>query len=185
MNEQNILLDKDIKLYTREVERHCDFALIAYKNIKDTLIAINNNISMDDFKTKMDLVWYSIHSLLISVGDLSKLFWPSKGSKKRGLILKTMFETKDDSPLNSRALRNHFEHYDERLDKGISSKDRVFIDSNIGDINTMFGNRKPKELSRHYDPTTETIYFKGDTFEIKPIIKEVNRLRSLSNKYNP
>ena len=58
-------------------------------------------------------VWSAIQSLLVAVANISKILW--SGSAKRGKDLRTILEISDGSELHQRALRNHFEHYDERL----------------------------------------------------------------------
>ena len=74
----------------------------------------------------------------ISTGNLSKLFWPSNTAgefgNQRGQKLREIFSLEDNSPLNSRTLRNHFEHFDECLDKLVASKENIRADLNIGNI---------------------------------------------------
>ncbi|MFC2004656.1 hypothetical protein ACFLUY_00350 [Chloroflexota bacterium] len=181
MGEEINLTEREIGLYKREVNRQCTFALIAVSNMNDSLKILNERKDMKDFSNIMDTVWYSIHSLLTATGNLSKVLWPpNQKYRQRGQILKEMFSVEDTSPLNSRTLRNHFEHFDERLDRWISSGGKIFADSNIGPINSMIGNLKPEDYLRHYDPITQTVYFKGDIFEIIPIIQEIKVLHKKS-----
>ena len=178
------LTERQIELYKREVNLQCTFALIAVSNIDNSLKILNEQKNMNNFGNIMDFIWYSIHSFLISTGNLSKLFWPSNNAgefgKQRGKKLREIFSLEDNSPLNSRTLRNHFEHFDERLDNLVASRENIFADSNIGQIENMIGNLKPEDYLRHYDPTTKTVYFKGDKFSILPIIKEIIKLQNIS-----
>jgi len=181
MGEEINLTEREIELYKREVNRQCTFALIAVSNIDNSLKILDNPKDIDTFVKTMNFIWYSIHAFLTSTGNLSKLFWPSKNDGKwRGQKLRELFSVEDNSPLNSRTLRNHFEHFDERLDKWVSSRGNIFADSNIGQIENMIGNLKPEDYLRHYDPTTKTVYFKGDRFSILPIIKEISKLQNIS-----
>ena len=183
MGEEINLTEREIELYKREVNRQCTFALIAVSNMDDSLKILNEQKNMNNFGNIMDFIWYSIHSFLISTGNLSKLFWPPKNDYKwRGQKLRAIFSVEDTSPLNSRTLRNHFEHFDERLDTWVSSRENIFADSNIGQIENMIGNLKPEDYLRHYDPTTKTVYFKGDKFSILPIIKEIIKLQNISKR---
>lgn len=173
--------EKEIRIYKWEINKQCTFALTAVSNIEDSLNRLNVGNNMNDFKNNTDTIWYSIHSLLTSTGNLSKLFWPpNKKYSSRGQKLREIFSVEDTSLLNSRQIRNHFEHYDERLDTWILSREKIFADSNIGKIENMISNLKPEDYLRHYDPTTNTVYFKGDKFEIIPIIEEVRELHKKS-----
>jgi len=109
MGEEINLTEREIELYKREVNRQCTFALIAVSNMEDSLKILNEQKNMNNFGNIMDFIWYSIHSFLISTGNLSKLFWPPKNDYKwRGQKLRAIFSVEDTSPLNSRTLRNHF-----------------------------------------------------------------------------
>jgi len=150
-----------LKIFQREVERQCKFAIIAVEQIKAGLA---NNDS--------DLVWYALQNLLVAIGNISKIFWPiNRKYRKRGEELRRSLGIKDDSPLRPRKFRNHFEHFDERLeDWATSSKRHNFIDSNIGPSNMIVG-ADPEDFLRNFDPTTWTLTFRGDKYELKPIIE--------------
>ena len=63
-----------LKIFQREVERQCKFAIIAVEQIKAGLA---NNDS--------DLVWYALQNLLVAIGNISKIFWPiNRKYRKRG-----------------------------------------------------------------------------------------------------
>ncbi len=184
MGEEINLTERQIDLYKKEVNLQYTFALIAVSNIDNSLKMLDNPKDIDTFVKTMNFIFYSIHSFLISTGNLSKLFWPSNNAgefgKQRGKKLREIFSLEDNSPLNSRTLRNHFEHFDERLDNLVASRQNIRADLNIGNIKTFAGNLKPEDYLRHYDPTTKTVYFKGDKFSILPIIKEIIKLQNIS-----
>jgi hypothetical protein len=80
-------------------------------------------------------------------------------------------------------MRNHFEHYDERLDEWwAKSPDH----HNIADMNVMPVGSLPNfdELSmfRQLDPTTMEVVFWGDKFNIAEIVAEASRLLSIVAK---
>ena len=63
----------------------------------------------------------------------------------------------DESPLKSRAFRNHFEHFDERLETwGISQRTHMVVDSNIGTLGSIVGGASAVYV-RNFDPSTETL----------------------------
>ena len=82
----------------------------------------------------------------------------------------------DESALRSRKFRNHFEHYDERLEKWLMSSERHnYIDSNIGPIGSIPG-FVVTDYIRNFDPTTWTLTFRGDRYELAPVLRAVKDL---------
>ena len=157
---------RTLKIFQREVERQCRFAIIAEEQIEEGL-RINDR----------DLVWYAIQSVLIAVGNISKLFWPpdSKRQDKRK-ELKESLGVGDNSPLQPRTFRNHFEHFDERLeDWAVSSGRHNFVDSNIGPPDMITG-IDIQDFLRNFDQNSWTLYFRGDKYELKPIIEFIRDL---------
>lgn len=152
-----------LKIFQREIERQCKFAIIAVEQIKMGLA-----------DTNLDLVWYAIQSFLVAVGNISKVLWPSNPKyQKKGEELRKSLSIKDDSPIRPRNFRNHFEHFDERLENwATSSKRRNFVDSNIGPSNMITG-IDPEDFLRNFDPTSWTLTFRGDKYEFKPIIEAI------------
>jgi hypothetical protein len=148
-----------LKIFQREVERQCRFAIISVEQIE---VGLKNN---------EDLMWYAIQNLLISVGNISKLFWPTRSRyKDRGEELRRSLGIKDNSPLEPRTFRNHFEHFDERLEKWAKSSERHnFNDANIGPPDMIAGIDVQDSL-RIFDPTSWTLFFRGDRYELKSII---------------
>lgn len=181
-----------LRIFQKEIERQCKFAIIAIDEIKSGLA--NNN---------SDVVWYAIQNFLVAVGNISKIFWPScrryqdrghklmeKGEvekakkfikkaeelRKRGEKLRKSLGVEDDSPIEPRKFRNHFEHFDERLESwATSSKRRNFADSNIGPSNMIAGMDTGDSL-RNFDNTTWTLTFRGDEYELKPIMDVIYEL---------
>ena len=152
-----------LKIFQREIERQCKFAIIAIEQIK---AGLKNNNS--------DIIWYAIQNFLIAVGNISKIFWPPNPKyQKRGEELRKSLGIRDDSPIKPRNFRNHFEHFDERLENwATSSKRHNFVDSNIGPSNMIVG-IDPEDFLRNFDPTSWTLTFRGDKYELKPLIEVI------------
>ncbi len=170
------------KIFLNEIKKQCDYALIAYNSMNDSLL---------NKSTKM--FWYSLQNFLISTANISKILWPpNKKYQKRGQSLKKKLKIDEKSPLKNREFRNHFEHYDERLEKWANSKhNNFYIDSNIGPLNSIkISNIKNVSTisQRHFDPTTFTLIFQGKELEILPIVNEIKRISNqidniLNNSY--
>jgi hypothetical protein len=162
-----------LRIFQKEIEKQCKFAIIAIKQIKAGLT--NNNL---------DLVWYAIQSFLVSVANISKILWSnSKPQKKEGELrdkrreeLRKSLGIEDDSPIKPKIFRNCFEHFDERLEKwAASSKRRNFVDSNIAPSNMIMG-IDPEDFLRNFDPTSWILTFRGDKYELKPVIEVIYNL---------
>lgn len=66
----------------------------------------------------------SLQEALSHCAAVSRFFWPAVKNKlavARAKTLREAFGIGDDSPLRSRAIRNHVEHFDERLDRFLSA----------------------------------------------------------------
>src|SRR5579862_3776447 len=75
--------------------------------------------------------FFHIQAFLVAAANVSKLLWPS-GNRKRGNELRRLLSVTEDSPIANRTLRNHFEHFDERIDSWTTkSKHHMFIDRTI------------------------------------------------------
>src|SRR3954468_20391091 len=79
-------------------------------------------------------VWSAIQSILIAAANVSKILWPARSqSAARGAMLRALLNIDANNTLADRKLRNHFEHYDERIEDWISDqRSAVYIDQIIG-----------------------------------------------------
>lgn len=84
----------------------------------------------------------------------------------------------EDSPLQPRTFRNHFEHFDERLEKwATSSKRKNLVDSNIGASSAICG-IDDGDFLRNFDTTEYAVTFRGDTYYLKPLIEALKQLHA-------
>ena len=155
-----------LRIFQREVERQCMFGLMAVENLNQAL----QSHSMDD-------IWYHIQAFLVAAGNISKLLWPPKlRFAERGAELRKSLSVGDDSPLAPRTFRNHFEHFDERLEEWATSSERHnFADSNVGPPGAIVG-LDQRDYLRNFDPVNLTVTFRGDSYQIKPIIDSIQVL---------
>jgi len=156
-----------LKIFQAQIVKQCKFAIIAVEQIKTGLE--NHNL---------DLTLYAIQNFLVAVANISKFFWPPKPKyQKRGEELRNSLGIKNDSPIRQREGRNRFEHFDEWLEEwATSSKGNNFIDSNIGPINKMVVGIAQEDILRNLDPTTWTLTFIGEKYELKPMIEGIHYL---------
>ncbi len=162
-------MDKHVlRIFQRETERQCRFAIMAIEDIQKELQA-----------TGVDRIWYSVQAFLVAAGNLSKLLWPKHPRiPDRAEELKSSLGVDKSSPLAPRTFRNHFEHFDERIeDWAISSKHQGFVDSNVGPSGMISG-PDSKNYLRNFDTTKGSITFRGDEYVLKPIVDAIVELHA-------
>jgi hypothetical protein len=126
-------------------------------------------------------VWFSVQAFLVAAANVSKLLWPNPEDTRqfpeRGPELRATLEMAEDCPLKPpRTFRNHFEHFDARLEKwAASSPRRNFIDSNIGP-GCLASGGESRDHFRNFDTTTFTVTFWGETYDLPPIAEAIEQL---------
>lgn len=155
-----------LRIFQREVERQCAFALIAARDLNQALQAGD-----------MDRIWYSVQALLVAAGHVSMLLWPvSPLLPERGAQVRESLSVGDDSPLQPRTFRNHFEHFDERLEQwATSSERRNFADQNVGPPGMISG-LDPGDYLRNLDTTNMAVTFRGDAYPLQTIVAAIREL---------
>ncbi len=160
-------MDKQVlRIFQREIERQCQFSLIAAQDLQSA-------IGAED----MDRLWYSVQSFLVAVGNVSKLLWPSNERiSGRAVELKQSLGVDDNSLLEPRRFRNHLEHFDERLEVWTTaSKRRNFVDSNVGSAGMISG-IDPEDYLRNFDTSSYAVTCRGDVYELQPIVDAIVEL---------
>jgi len=155
-----------LRIFQREIERQCKFAIIAAEDMYKALQIADT-----------DRLWYSIQAFLVAAGNVSKLLWPSSPQiPERAEELKKSLGVSEDSPLVPRTFRNHFEHFDERLENWANtSKRQNFVDSNVGPTGMISG-IEPQDYLRNFDPSKATVTFRGDEYQLQPIVNAILEL---------
>src|SRR5437870_10151252 len=105
-----------------EIQNQCQFVLMATQELENALQ-----------QNQTERVFYAIQTLLVAAANISKVFWPNHRYQDRGRKLRANLEVADNSVLALRSFRDHFEHYDERLENWASSSRR----HNIVDTSVM------------------------------------------------
>jgi hypothetical protein len=154
-----------LRIFQREIKLQCEFAVMAYNDLVEALATQNS-----------DRLWYSVQSFLAATGNISKLLFSTSDLPKRAIDLRQSLSVSDNSPLASREFRNCFEHFDARLEKWmINSRRHNFIDTCVGPPN-MIGGLDREDYLRNFDTTNFAITFRGDVYNLKPIIEAIQEL---------
>lgn len=217
MREEQIQQALVLWSFQREVNRQCDFALKAFREL-DAAVGSYKEIlgrlpyetvheegvvegseeyylrKLKDHKEEQDAkqiieergtaIWFCLQNILVSVANLSKLLWSGQNasnfSQSVKLELRTSLDVREDSPLKSRKFRNHFEHFDERLETWATSPAwNLFIDSVILTGNPRLFDPElvnPRIVFRHYDPQNKILTFQGKSYHLQPVLAAVQTL---------
>lgn len=123
-------------------------------------------------------VWGAIQSILVAAGNVSKILWPVRGRyKERGKQLRGLIGVDDNNLLSDRSFRNHFEHYDERVEEWFDGNDSVaYSDSRIDPIEGA-----PSSLSRlfhrSYNPVSQVLSFREESIDLSAVLAELATIR--------
>jgi hypothetical protein len=162
------------ELYLREIVIQSSYAEEAWRAAQESLSS-----------NQSGRFWIHLQTILISVGNVSKILWPSASGKhkERGSRLRHKLEILDDSMLKNRSFRNHFEHFDERLQKWFDSpRPAGFGDRNIGSTNVFNGGVNKPHWLRNYNPVEAELYFAGEAYNIKQLMVEIALVKTSAEK---
>jgi hypothetical protein len=156
-----------LRLFQSEVERQCDFAMIALED-------------MEEAKTNSDgkLFWYSVQNLLVAIGRISRLLWPPDTEAAEGRSkLRESLDVEDDSPLNALTFVEHFEHFDERLEEWYESSENLrYFDSYTEPLDVL-AETSPTDRFRGFDTEKNALIFQGDLYYLDPVTEAIEHLR--------
>ncbi len=166
---ENLLL----RVFQSQVADQCRFALTG-------AALINEGNQVHD----QDRLWTGCQMFVVGAGNTSKALWGDGRDRprisKRRQPLRESLAVDDNSPLYSLDLRNHFEHYDERIERWwASSTSRNHLDRLIGKPATVSG-IVDTDMFRVFDPSEPTIYFWGERYALQPIASECDRIYRLA-----
>jgi hypothetical protein len=153
----------------REVEWQARIALMAYADMQ---AALRENDA--------HRFWYGTQAFLTAAANVSKILDPnSKHAPDERAKLRSTLRISDGSPLLSRELRNHFEHYDERLIR--------FAQEGGGDIDAHIGHPDEygeygRQLLRCFDPEAQQFWIRGTAFPLEPWIEALRDVRALAQE---
>lgn len=156
------------RLYLGQVKEECErcFAAISAMNA-----ALQSTEDRDPFAPAMEVVHHA--------AAVSRIFWPPGGKDKhsrqrahrRGEHLRSLLALPSGHAVQNRALRDHFEHFDERLDDWAErSKNKNIVHRLIGPRSAIHGDAiQDQDIIHHYDPATKIYAFRGEPFDIQAL----------------
>jgi len=122
--------------------------------------------------------WCSIQSILVSVGIISKILWPDKKYKQRGVELRQLLKVDASNPLSNRSFRNHFAHYDERVEQYFQYNGQgSYVDLAMNPhLNSGLFGDPPMYTHRGYNAFNNTIVFRDETLDLNELLAALDTL---------
>jgi len=124
-------------------------------------------------------LWIAIQNLLTAAANLSKALWGQGGKLAvEREPLRRSLGVLDESPLRDVAMRNHFEHFDERLDRWwATSKSRNYMDLTMLQPGVgVMGLLDDQDMFRVLDPAQSEVVFWGERFNLRAITQAAHEL---------
>jgi hypothetical protein len=157
-----------LRAFQRQVKFQCECVLLATEQLNAAIP-----------KRDITAIFCALQALLSSAANISKALWSGRKTKNAlasRAQLRASLHVPDASPLHPRTMRNHFDHYDERLDEWWKkSKGHSIADMNVMSRKAIQGLDDIDRL-RAFDAQTGDVSFAGDDFNIHTIIDEVRRI---------
>ena len=169
-----------LRCFQNEIAKQCQCGILAIEDLEEAIWGIDTGKLSSTYG--MSRIWMSVQTFLVAVGNISKLLWPPRPRMaNRGTDLRASLDIEESSCLKTRSFRNHFEHFDERLEEFFLSLDPeqfCYIDSNIspGGISSFAGNIEDSKVLRHLDSKSWRLLFRGESYELKPLYEEIVEL---------
>jgi|SRR5690606_2513826 len=124
-------------------------------------------------------------AILIVVGNVSKILWPpNKGYKHSGKRLRQMLRIKDDNPISDRKFRNHFEHFDERIEDWFKhSPNGLYIDQAMNP--SLRSEGLTLNTHRGYNSFNNTLMFREEILNLDEVLAALGEIHNICCQYSP
>ena len=162
------------KAYLREVIIQSEYALIAEARMNELL------------KEGVPVLFFqAAQGFLSHAAAISRILWPPRKkddrARGRGEHLRAVLSVTDNHPLRTRTLRDHLEHFDERLDQWSQETTHgAIIDLVIGPASSFIGGVAVGrgDFLRVYEQDRKVFTFRGDEFNIQELAAGVKTVRA-------
>ena len=163
-----------LHLFTQEVRNQARHAQLAWAMVEQAI----QQKSESDWADK---VWCGLQAFATAQANLSKLFFTLNPKQPRADLINA-FNNVDLSPLKSRDLRDHFDHWDDRISTWLKTRagsalgvqDRAIrAESDVGMI-------PAPDQFRRFDPIAKRLIMRSrdglnvERFDLMPIVQCVN-----------
>lgn len=165
--------------YLREIVIQGQYALMSVQAMNAILEAKGSAVAF----------FREAQSFLNQAAAMSRILWPPKThtptAVARAEHLRKVLEVTESHPLRRRTLRDHLEHFDERLDRWSQETTHgTIIDLTIGPATQFVGGEAVSrgDFLRVYEPERKVFTFRGDEFDIQELVGGVEHLMTAASK---
>lgn len=131
------------------------------------------------YRPDFDMVFGGIQNFLNAAGNISKACWGNYSDEAiadRAELRESLGLTDDHVLGQPRTVRNHLEHFDERLDRWWrESEHHTFVDTNIGPEGAVVTAR-PTYQFRNFDPVSGIFKFWDDRIDLAAVARAIEEL---------
>ena len=196
-------MDNHLKrVYLQEVGTQCDFALRAVVHVNHALHVLELRKSGQvDTQAAHQEVFRNLHSLFTHASNISRLLWPPRPPRKRGesneayqarrdrtvargQTLRELLEIGNgEHPLKGRTLRDHLQHFDERLDDWtVTSRNVNIMQDYIGPPGSVVVGLDDSDRMRGFDPGSANLTFRGETYNVQTLVTAIDALKPIAER---
>lgn len=185
-----------LSIYLRQIVEQAAFGVAAYQRAMAALNDATRRLTKDEWvgdgwKAHVlagDEFWAQIQLLVNCSANVSKVLW---GQKRKFEVertdLRALVDVDNTSPLVETLMRNHYEHFDERIAVWFALPGmKLFADRNIGPRDQLVHSEpeppRTEDFFRTYDPTAGDLSFWGVHFSVHGIAAELARVRDMANR---
>lgn len=166
--------ERMIECFLGEIKRQCEYVFTSVNILNDSL-GSNGNAQG---------VFYALQNMFTSLGNISKILYPTVNYRARGCALRDKLEIKEDTQFFykadsevARKYRNILEHYDEYFEDWYRNEENnIICECNVGPRNMIMIGDKPDKTLRHYDNVTHSFIFLDDEYSLLPVIRETEEI---------
>ena len=182
-------------VFLSETEKQCEFAMNAVLGLNNVLERLNDPQN-PAHSTLQAEVFRAVHSFLTHASNVSRLLWPAPprryrkdsdndNAKKlaahapssRAKALRERMGLTPEHTLKSRRLRDHLEHFDERLDEWERTSVRKNYAQDLIGPKNMIAGLDATDMMRWFDNTNNHFYFRGEEYDLQKLADAVGDVR--------
>lgn len=180
-NEEFVIWPPYRAFYEESLRSRTTSALNSVEIVNSIIHSIpsEDNLSPDWRRVLLD----EMQNIVIQAGAISKFFWPPRTGqnslhKNRGEFLQKFFNIQPDSPLKSRTIRDHIEHFDEKLDIYLHNPQKpisgYIFPELVTDVEDTEG--APHHIFRGYYLRSGTFQILNERIEINSLVEEIVKI---------
>jgi len=164
------------RLHLAELQVQCALAKESYVHLSEYIDVVGRNNARGKPLpySPLQIVAHCV-VFLAAAAAISKILFPSKkGAESRGERLRSRLEVSDLPALRSRAVRNAYEHIDERID-ALSSKQ---LQTNVSLIDMTTDRAGEPVVLKRLDPKRGTMEFLDQVLSIEDCYAEIKQVQA-------